>query len=164
MDSTKISWLWKSFATLSTLELYAILKARQQVFIIEQQCIYADLDGADQHSWHLLGLGAAGELAAYLRVLVPTDQRPEPAIGRVLVSPERRGEGLGRALLAEGMRRTQQQLPGQDIVLSAQHHLEKFYRDLSFQTTSAPYLEDGIPHVDMRWSAADLSVTRDRDA
>lgn len=148
-----ISWAWKPFAKLSNAELYAIMKARQEVFIIEQQCIYLDLDNADQNGWHLLGTESDGDLVAYLRVLPPTEQRPEPAIGRVLIVSTRRGHGLGRTLLAEGMQRTQEQFPGQDILLSAQHHLEPLYQDLGFYRVSSPYLEDGIPHVDMRWSA-----------
>ena len=147
-----ITWCWKSFDTLSTLELYGILRARQQVFILEQTCIYPDIDGVDPSSWHLAGKGPDDELVAYLRVIPPTNQRPEPAIGRVLIASNARGQGLGRQLLAEGMRRTQQHFPGYDIVLSAQHHLEKLYGEFGFQTISEPYLEDGIPHIDMRWS------------
>lgn len=147
-----IAWIWKSFETLSTFELYEIMKARQQVFIIEQSCIYADLDGADQQSWHLMGMEPDGKLAAYLRVLKPIDQRPEPSIGRVLILPATRGRGLGRQLLAEGVRQTKQQFPGQAIVLSAQHHLEKLYREFGFKSVGEAYLEDGIPHVKMRWS------------
>ncbi|MGD1857162.1 MAG: GNAT family N-acetyltransferase [Leptolyngbyaceae cyanobacterium] len=148
-----IAWSWKSFDALSTLELYDVLRVRQQVFIIEQTCIYSDLDGADLTCWHLTGRSDKEDLVAYLRVLPPTEQRPEPAIGRVLVMPNARGLGLGRQLLAEGMLRTQRQFPGYDIVLSAQHHLEQFYGGFGFYSVSKPYLEDGIPHIAMRWSA-----------
>ena len=89
---------------------------------------------------------------AYLRVLPPTEQRAEPTIGRVLVMPSARGQGLGRQLLAEGMARTRRQFPGCHIVLSAQHHLEQFYGGFGFCSVSEPYLEDGIPHIAMRWS------------
>ncbi|PSN15220.1 GNAT family N-acetyltransferase [filamentous cyanobacterium CCT1] len=146
-----ITWVWKPFEALSTAELYEIMKARQQVFIIEQSCIYADIDGADPQSWHLLGLTPNHELVAYLRVLPPTHDRATPAIGRVLILPAMRGQGLGRQVIAEGLRQTQQQFPGQDIVLSAQHHLEKLYREFGFQSISEPYLEDGIAHINMRW-------------
>lgn len=147
-----ITWTWKSFEALSTSELYEIMKARQQVFIIEQSCLYADLDDADQQSWHLIGREPDGKLAAYLRVLQPADQRPEPSIGRVLILPAMRGQGLGRQLLAEGIRQTKQQFPGQAIVLSAQHHLEKLYREFGFVSVGEAYLEDGIPHIAMRCS------------
>lgn len=147
-----IAWSWKPFAGLSTLELYNILQVRQQVFIVEQSCIYADVDGADLDSWHLMGMTPEGTLVAYLRVLAPTQRRSEPAIGRVLVASSARGQGLGRQLLAEGMKRTQQQFPKGDIVLSAQAHLEGLYEEFGFQAVSEPYLEDGILHIDMRWS------------
>ncbi|MEM7066527.1 MAG: GNAT family N-acetyltransferase [Cyanobacteria bacterium P01_B01_bin.77] len=147
-----IDWFWKPFDALSTLELYDILRARQQVFIIEQTCIYPDLDGADLSCWHLMGTMDKAGVVAYLRVLPPTEQRAEPAIGRVLVTPSARGQGLGRQLLAEGMTRAQQLFPGYDIVLSAQHHLEQLYGGFGFRSVSEPYLEDGIPHIAMRWS------------
>jgi len=114
-----VTWDWQPFAALSASELYDILQARQHIFMLEQQCLYADIDGADRHSWHLMGKLPEGVLVAYLRVLPPTDSRPEPAIGRVLVTPHMRGQGLGRQLLIEGIRRTRQHFPESDIVLSA---------------------------------------------
>ena len=145
-----ITWFWKPFGALSSTELYDIMRARQQVFIIEQTCFYSDLDGADLYSWHLIGHTLEIGLAAYLRVLMPGAQRPEPAIGRVLTVASMRGKGLGRQLIAEGLKRAQQQFPGQDIVLSAQCHLVALYQEFGFQSVGEPYVEDGIPHVDMR--------------
>jgi ElaA protein len=132
-------------------ELYAVLAARQRVFVVEQQCVFLDADGYDAHAWHLLGWvdsGADG-LVAYLRVLDPGCKFEEPSIGRVLTLSPYRGVGLGRILMVEGIARTAQAWPGRPIRIAAQQRLEPFYASLGFRTASPPYDEDGILHVDM---------------
>ena len=137
---------------LTSTELYAALAARQQAFAVEQNCAYLDADGLDVDSWHLLGWageGATPELAAYLRVVDPGRKFATPSIGRVLTVAAQRGIGLGRVLMVEGIARTAMVWPGQPIRIAAQQRLEAFYASLGFRGVSAPYDEDGIPHLDM---------------
>jgi ElaA protein len=147
-----LRWQWSRLPELTSAALYAALAARQQAFAVEQDCAYLDADGLDLHAWHLLGwVGErpSPELAAYLRVVDPGRKFAEPAIGRVLTVAARRGTGLGRALMVEGIARTARVWPGQPIRIAAQERLEAFYASLGFRTVSATYAEDGIPHVDM---------------
>ncbi len=147
-----VQWQWSAYEDLSRDDLYAILARRQEVFIIEQQCIYSDLDGIDPHAFHLLGWGEVDgrrELLAYLRCVHPGVKYAEVSLGRVLSANAARGTGIGRALLAEALRHTERAYPGQAIRISAQLYLEKFYAGFGFVSTSAPYDEDGIPHVEM---------------
>jgi ElaA protein len=133
-------------------QLYAALAARQQVFAVEQHCAFLDADGHDAYAWHLLGWtgdGAASELAAYLRVLDAGRKYEEPSIGRVLTTTGHRGTGLGRTLMREGLARTGGAWPGRPIRIAAQQRLAAFYGSFGFQAASAPYMEDGIAHVDM---------------
>lgn len=145
-------WHWLPFEQLHGAELYEVLALRQQVFVLEQRCLYPDLDGCDQDAWHLLGWQTANgqrRLAAYLRCLAPGVKYGEMSLGRVLTAPFARGGGIGRELLGRGIALASQQYPGQDIRIGAQLYLERFYRDFGFETVSAPYDEDGIPHIDM---------------
>jgi ElaA protein len=147
-----IEWQWRSFADLTTTELYEVLAQRQQVFVLEQQCLYNDFDGLDQQAHHLLGwrgAGAGRELAAYLRCLAPGAKYAEMSLGRVLTTSAARGTGAGRELLARGIELAERQHPGQRIRIGAQAHLERFYGSFGFRTISAPYDEDGILHLDM---------------
>ncbi len=146
-------WQWLSFAQLSNSDLYAALGLRQQVFILEQQCLYPDIDGYDAGAHHLLcwqGTAEQRHLAAYLRCIPPGVKFPEMALGRVVTAPAARAGGLGRQLMELGIGHAELQHPGQHIRIGAQQHLEKFYNSLGFQTISAPYDEDGILHIDMR--------------
>jgi ElaA protein len=118
------------------------------VFIVEQGP-YQDPDGLDRHAWHLLGRDDTGRLQACLRVVDPGGKYAEPSIGRVAVEGAQRGQGLGRALVVEGIARCLSAWPGQGIRISAQAHLERFYASLGFETVGAPYDEDRIPHVEM---------------
>jgi ElaA protein len=147
-----IRWQWSRLEGLSASQLYAVLAARQQVFTVEQRCAFQDADGYDFAAWHLLGWsagGAASALAAYLRILDPGSKYAEPSIGRVLTAPPSRGSGLGRVLMEEGVTRCRAAWPGRPIRIAAQQRLEAFYVSLAFRTVSPPYIEDGIPHVDM---------------
>ncbi len=152
-----VRWQWSRLPALSPAALYAALAARQQVFAVEQECAYLDADGLDHHAWHLLGWDATGEarlLAAYLRLLDPGCRYAEPSIGRVLTAKSRRGGGLGRVLMREGIERCAALHAGLPIRISAQLYLEPFYASLGFDTVSGSYLEDGIPHVEMRLAVA----------
>ncbi len=135
----------------STTELYALLRLRVDVFVVEQACAYPELDGKDEAALHLRLL-IDGETAGYARLLRP--ESAPPRIGRVLVSPAHRGKRLGEAVMREALGACELHFPGQPIALSAQSHLERFYRSLGFAPTSAEYVEDGIPHIDMLRAAS----------
>ncbi len=143
-----MNWRWCRFAELGVDDLYDALALRCRVFILEQGP-YLDPDGLDRASWHLLGRDDRGALQAYLRVVDPGVKFAEPSIGRVITAPEVRGTGLGRALVAEGVRRTLAAWPGQGIRISAQAHLERFYAGFGFVAQGEPYDEDNIPHLEM---------------
>ena len=147
-----VEWQWSRFNELSVDELYAIVRLREGVFIIEQNCPYPDADGRDPKAWHLLGWKEyEGErrLVAYARIFEPGVRYAEASVGRIVTAPEVRGTGLGKILMAEALRRTESLLPGQRVKIAAQRRLEKFYLGFGFRTTSDPYEEDGIMHVDM---------------
>lgn len=147
--SSMLDWQWSAFAELSAFDLYQVLQKRQDVFMLEQTCLYPDMDGLDQGAHHLLGWSAARELAAYLRVLAPGAKYDEMSLGRVLTAPAARGSGIGRELLAQGIAHAERLHPGHRMRIGAQQHLEKFYGGFGFVTCSEPYDEDGIMHVDM---------------
>lgn len=128
--------------------VYDMLALRARVFVLEQGP-YLDPDGADRQSWHLLGRDPDQALSAYLRVVDPGVKFDEPSIGRVVVDPAIRGRGEGHALLREGIVRCNVAWPGRAIRISAQEHLQRFYGRHGFETVSAVYLEDRIPHVQM---------------
>ena len=145
-------WQWSSFADLPNTDLYDMLAQRQNVFVLEQQCLYPDLDGYDQDAWHLLGwkiIDGKRQLAASLRVIAPGVKYTEMSIGRVLSTSAARGTGVGRELLVEGIARAEQLYPGHRLRIGAQQYLEAFYGSFGFKTVSEPYDEDGIMHVEM---------------
>jgi ElaA protein len=147
-----MDWQWQTFSQLTGQDLYSALATRQQVFLLEQQCLYPDMDGLDQDAHHLLGwrtLGDKRQIVAYLRCLAPGAKYAEMSLGRVLTTTNNRGAGLGRALLVEGIARAERQHPGHRIRIGAQLYLERFYTDLGFQSVSDPYDDDGIMHIDM---------------
>lgn len=140
----------RAFDTLSGAEVYEMLRLRSAVFVVEQACAYLDPDGLDLEATHLLGRDATGALGAYARVLHATVDREVHRIGRVVVHPALRGAGEGRRLVREAMRVCDAAEPSRAIVLSAQAHLEAFYASLGFRRISAPFVLDGIDHVEMR--------------
>jgi ElaA protein len=145
-------WQWSRFSELRPEDLYAVVRLREEVFIVEQQCAYHDADGRDLHAWHLLGWSddpGGRSLVAYARIFEPGVRYTEASIGRVVTAPRVRGTGLGKALMAEALRRLGGLAPAQPVKIAAQRRLEKFYLDLGFRTISSPYEEDGIMHVDM---------------
>lgn len=141
-------WIFSSFEELDSELLYAILGLRAEVFVVEQDCAYQDLDGNDRDALHLCGL-YDGELACYARVNAPGTKTPYTAISRVLAAKEHRGKGLGRMLMREAIARCERLWPDATIGLSAQQYLVEFYASLGFRAVSNPYDEEGIPHVDM---------------
>lgn len=143
-----IDWQWCTPGDLSLGQLYAVFAAREAVFVVEQHCAYQELDGLDLDARHLVGW-SGGEVAAYLRVLGPGVRFAEPSIGRVLTSQAFRGSGLGRELVARSLAYVDVRYPAHGIRISAQAHLERFYHSFGFAIVSPPYLEDGIPHVEM---------------
>src|SRR3978361_2277563 len=125
-----ITWQWNSFADLTVAQLYAILALRQEVFVLEQACLYPDIDGLDPGAHHLLGwrsVDGRQELAAHLRCLAPGAKYEEMSIGRVVTRPAARGPGLGRELVAQGIAPARALHPGHAIRIGAQAHLEHFY-------------------------------------
>jgi ElaA protein len=152
-----IEWQWSSFADLAVADLYEMLGLRQQVFVLEQTCLYPDIDGLDPGAHHLLGwrtVDGKRELVATLRCLAPGAKYDEMSLGRVVTSPSARGTGLGRELVAQGIACAERLHPGHAIRIGAQAHLEAFYAGFGFRTVSAPYDEDGILHIDMLRPAA----------
>jgi ElaA protein len=141
---------WARLQELTGPQVHEILRARQSVFIVEQNCPYPDTDDADLNAWHMMGR-INGRLACYLRVVAPGDKYPEPSIGRVLTTAEFRGAGFGRPMMQEAIQQTNQLFPGQNICIGAQAHLHKFYGSLGFEQCSEEYLEDGIVHILMMW-------------
>lgn len=152
MQQPVTEWQWASFARLSPHDLYAILALRQEVFVLEQQCLYRDIDGIDLQSEHLLAwhdARAERTLAGYLRCVPPGIKFRQASLGRVTCARAARGIGLGRQLFAAGVAHADQQYPACGLRISAQQYLEHFYAEFGFKTSSAPYQEDGIWHVDM---------------
>lgn len=131
----------------SAVDLYAMLKMRVDVFVVEQSCPYPELDGNDPDCQHLRLLDGA-DLLACARLWRPLADS-HPRIGRVAVSPDHRRKRLGAALMREAITACERLYPNEPIALSAQSHLLHFYEAFGFSSTSEEYLEDGIPHVDM---------------
>ncbi|WP_413113995.1 GNAT family N-acetyltransferase [Thaumasiovibrio sp. DFM-14] len=146
-----MEWKTRTFSQLTTAELYQLMQLRVDVFVVEQQCPYHELDGHDMNEnvFHLLGY-QDGKLSAYLRVLDAGVTYDNASIGRVIVAPHARGQQLGFLLVQKGIEIAQQQLNTNDIKIGAQHALVDFYAALGFKASSEPYLEDGIPHIDMQ--------------
>lgn len=146
-------WNLRAFEELSTSELYEILAARAEVFVVEQRCAYLDIDQLDRAALHLWAPLPEDEtrVGAYLRLLPPGARYAhEVAIGRVLTRGSQRGTGWGRALIAEGVRIACARWPGHDLKLGAQTHLTHLYAEFGFAVCGPGYVEDGIPHTDMR--------------
>src|SRR5690242_7276666 len=134
-----LTWKWLHFRDLTREELYAVMAARQSVFVVEQDCPYLDADGLDPECWHLLGLSSENRILAYLRVIPPGLRYEEPSLGRVITTAAGRGQGFGRALMVEGIVRLRTLYPNAPIRISAQQYLETFYASLSFRSVSEPY-------------------------
>jgi ElaA protein len=144
----KIDWSLKKFDALSPLEVYEILQLRSEVFVVEQNCVFLDMDGKDQFSHHLQGR-INGTLAAVVRILPPGLAYTEPSIGRVVSSPKFRRKGVGNELMNTAIKETITLYGNTPIKIGAQLYLKKFYESFGFIQCSETYLEDDIPHIKM---------------
>ncbi|KIL52105.1 GNAT family N-acetyltransferase [Jeotgalibacillus soli] len=143
-----MEWKLKQFEDLTTYELYQILKERNAIFVVEQQCAYQEIDGYDLKSSHLI-LEDEGMLVAYARLLPAGVKYDIPSVGRVIVNPAYRGKGIARDLISNAVDIMVKEWQVTEIKLQAQTYLRSFYRSFGFEETSEEYLDDGIPHVDM---------------
>ncbi|WP_028794604.1 GNAT family N-acetyltransferase [Thalassobaculum salexigens] len=151
-----VTWRWHRWDQLDRDQLYAILKARVDIFVVEQECPYPEIDGKDPAAWHLLGYDGHpgdGVLLAYARLFAPGDYFAEPAVGRVLTTPAARGRGVGRLLMAECHRFSEASFGTPAVRLNGQGYLKAFYESLGYAAVMGPYDEDGIPHYEMLRSA-----------
>ncbi|HEX9390709.1 MAG TPA: GNAT family N-acetyltransferase [Usitatibacteraceae bacterium] len=147
-----LTWQFSRFENLSLHDWYAVSTLRTDVFVVEQNCPFQDNDGADPHSWHLLGweeIDGRRELVAYCRLVDAGIKYAEPSIGRVVTARAVRMKGYGRILLAEALARHAALFPGRGNRIGAQQRLEKFYQAFGFETVSDVYIEDDIPHLEM---------------
>ncbi len=138
----------KTFNELSVSELYKILKARIDVFVVEQNCPYPDLDGYDDKAVHLWA-EENDEVLAYCRIFDKKIKYPEASIGRVLTTEKARGKNLGRQLMKFAVQTIENRLETSEIRISAQDYLLNFYQEFGFEDTGKKYLEDDIPHTEM---------------
>ena len=146
--SHTIEWRLRSFSALSPHELYALLRLRSEVFVVEQACIFLDMDNMDQDCWHLMGWQGTALLAA-TRLVPPGVAYEYASIGRVVTAPAARGTGLGRELMLESIKYTEELFGRQPIRIGAQRYLKAFYESFGFAQSGEMYLEDGIPHIEM---------------
>lgn len=138
----------KNFKDLTTIELYELLQLRSEVFVVEQDCVYQDLDGKDTKALHILGI-KEGKIVAYARCFAPGIYFEEAAIGRVVVATEERKFGYGHDILKASVTAIKKRYDTEKIKLSAQTYLIRFYESHGFKTIGEGYLEDGIPHIAM---------------
>ncbi len=143
-----INWILKKFEELTPYELYAILQLRNEVFVVEQDCVYQDADNKDLLSYHLMGL-KENKVVAYTRIIPPGISYTEPSIGRVVTSPKERKTGLGKELMEVSLFKIKDLFGNLPVKIGAQLYLKKFYNSLGFITTGDTYLEDNIPHIEM---------------
>lgn len=139
---------FKSFTNLSNEELYDILQLRSEIFVVEQTCVYNDLDGLDKEAVHLFHK-KEGKIVAYSRILKPGTRFSEFSIGRVVVKQSERGTGLGIELMEAAKNYIINELGATKIKISAQSYLQRFYENLGFKIVTETYMEDGIPHFGM---------------
>lgn len=146
---TDLRWELRSFEELSANALFAILKTRQAVFVVEQACAYPDIDELDQQAWHLVAWDETEKVAAYARLIAPGIRYTQASIGRVLIAENIRGRGLAKELMHRAIDFFEKTFPEHSIKIGAQTYLEVFYQQLGFTTISDAYDEDGIMHIDM---------------
>jgi ElaA protein len=144
----EIKWSCLPFESLSSQLLYTVLQLRTEVFVLEQNCPYQDMDNRDQAALHVMG-HLDEKLVCYTRLLPPGLKYEGASIGRVLTAQSMRGEGYGKDLMSMAIEYCHQHFTGASITLSAQQQLESFYASLGFTTVSEPYMEGGIPHIEM---------------
>jgi ElaA protein len=152
-----MTWTIKKFEDLDSFELYAILQLRSEVFVVEQNCVFLDMDNKDRHCHHNMGW-KDNKLVAYARIVPPGISYVESSIGRIVTSPSARGQGLGKALVRQCIQ-TLYQLHGKGIIrIGAQLYLKEFYESFGFRQAGEIYLEDGIQHIEMLLSIKDWEL------
>jgi ElaA protein len=144
-----LQWKIKRFEALSVHELYKLLQLRSEVFVVEQNCVYQDIDGKDEKALHLIGEDK-GEIVAYARLFKPHDYFEEASIGRVIVKETVRAQKLGHSLMREAIQLIETHFEATEITISAQLYLKHFYESHGFIPISDTYLEDDIPHIRMK--------------
>ena len=144
----KIKWVKKKWSEVSLEELYSVLRLRSEVFVVEQDCVYQDIDNKDQIAIHLLGY-INKELIAYSRLFNEGDYFKETSFGRAIIKKEKRGQGYGDELVKESLKTIKNYYGNKKVKISAQAHLKTFYSKHAFIAKGKEYLEDGIPHVSM---------------
>ncbi len=145
-----MNWTFKKFEELTNVELYDILKLRSQVFVVEQNCVFLDMDDKDAKSCHLYHYDNDGILAAYCRIVPPNLIYQEPSIGRVVTSEAHRKLGLGKKMIPEAIARIRELYHFSGIKIGAQLYLKQFYESFGFTQMGDIYLEDGIEHIKMK--------------
>ena len=144
----KISWKIKTWEQLKTKELYSILKLRSKVFVVEQNCVYQDIDDKDKLAIHVFGF-VEGKIIAYSRLFNKKEYFKETSFGRAVVELTNRGNGIGDMLVEKSLLTIKEKYKEQKVKISAQAHLVDFYKKHGFETIGKEYLEDGIPHIAM---------------
>ncbi|MGI9531126.1 GNAT family N-acetyltransferase [Lutimonas sp.] len=144
-----MNWTIKSFNELSVSEFHDIIQLRLDIFVVEQDCPYLDLDGKDEIAYHLFATTDKGQTVAYTRLFGPDQYFKEASIGRVVVHKDFRKDGLGNELMTRSIEQIKHLYHTDTIRIGAQRYLRKFYESLGFVSTDEFYMEDGIPHMYM---------------
>lgn len=144
----QIQWMLKKFEELTPYQLYALLQLRNEVFVVEQHCVFQDADNRDQNSYHLMGFNN-NKLIAYTRLIRPGEMYDQASIGRVVTSPSVRRSGAGKELMKQSIDAAYNLFGVQPIKIGAQLYLKKFYESFGFEPAGEVYPEDGIEHIDM---------------
>ena len=139
---------FKTFSELTTKELYQILQLRSEVFVVEQNCVYQDIDGKDEKAIHIIGV-VQNKIVAYTRCFKPDEYFKEASIGRVVVKKNERKLKRGNQIMIHSIKTIEKLFQTKTIIISAQSHLISFYNNLGFYSVGNEYLEDGIPHIEM---------------
>ena len=143
-----LKWQVRKLEEIAPLQLYGLLKLRADVFVIEQHCIYPDMDDKDQYALHVIGTHQ-DKVVAYTRIFDAGDYALQASFGRVVIHPDYRGYQLGHELVSQSIEAIHHHFGRQPIKISAQQHLTKFYETHGFNPEGEGYLEDGIPHIGM---------------
>lgn len=144
-----LTWIDKPFEKLSNLELYNIMTLRQEVFIVEQDCVYLDNDGKDEEAWHIWAEDKPRNIVAYARILAPKVSYEEASLSRIVTHVDYRSKGVGQELMKRSLDLMKSLHGNGQCRISAQSYLLGFYMSFGFQSTGDEYLEDGIPHIQM---------------
>jgi len=140
----------KHFSDCSNLEIYGMLQLRSEVFVVEQNCVYLDLDSKDLDAFHVFIKSESGEVIATARILKAGVSYPELSIGRVCTAKSVRQQGKGVEVMKAAMEFIESNWPSCECVISAQLYLQRFYESFHFEVEGESYLEDNIPHIQMR--------------